>query len=398
MAENLFKSRLVKLGITLFLTYMSVALALPVVSVFVTEKLQLSNWLGGLAVGISFVATILSRKFAGKYADLRSSRRGTLLGIGLYVLAAVLCLLAAWNGFEVMTAFIILLGGRLCLGFGESMTMVGISNWSFILIGAEHSGRILSVIGMAMYGAFAAGAPLGLFIYEKYGFMGVMLASLVMSLLGAVLIRNFPEVSQPVNTVVKRSFLGITRQIWREGMVVCLQGVGFAVIGAFVSLYFMSSHWPYAGLGLVLFGAGFVFCRVFFGGLPDRIGGVKVALVSMLVETLGQLLLWLAPEYEYALLGALLTGLGCSMIFPAMGSEVVKRVAPELRGTAFGAFAMFQDVAYAFSAPLAGYFADQFGYPVVFTLGFIAASAGLMITSLLYLAVIKRNKLELNKG
>ncbi len=398
MAEKQYKARLVKLGITLFLTYMSVALALPVVSVFVTEKLELSNWQGGLAVGISFVATILSRKFAGNYADLRSSRIGTLSGIVLYVLAAGLCLVSAIDEIQVMPAFIILLGGRLCLGFGESMTMVGISNWAFILIGAERSGRILSVIGMAMYGAFAVGSPLGLLLYQQAGFSWVMLASMIMSLLGFLLIRNFPEVAQPVKTSIRRSFLGIIRKIWREGMVVCLQGVGFAVIGAFVSLYFMSRHWPYAGIGLVLFGAGFVFCRVVFGGLPDRIGGVRVAVVSMLVETAGQLLLWLAPGYGYALLGALLTGLGCSMIFPAMGSEVVKRVAPELRGTAFGAFAMFQDVAYAFSAPLAGYFADHSGYPVVFTIGFVAALAGLLITSVIYLSVAREDRFKYKRG
>ena len=119
--------------------------------------------------------------------------------------------------------------------------------------------------------------------------------------------------------------------------------------------------------------------RILFGALPNKIGGVKVALVSFMVEAIGQSLLWLAPHYNLALIGALLTGLGCSMIYPAMGVEVLKRVKPEQRGTAIGGFTMFQDIAYAFSAPVAGVFADKFGYSSTFLFGFVAAVVGIVI-------------------
>jgi hypothetical protein len=35
---------------------------------------------------------------------------------------------------------------------------------------------------------------------------------------------------------------------------------------------------------------------VFFGHLPDKLGGAKVALVSVLIEASGQALIWLAPR------------------------------------------------------------------------------------------------------
>ena len=63
-----------------------------------------------------------------------------------------------------------------------------------------------------------------------------------------------------------------------------------------------------------------------------------------------------------ALAGAFLTGLGCSLIFPAMGIELTQ---PHLRRTAMGGLAAFQDLAFGRTAPVTGLLADRFGYAVV---------------------------------
>jgi MFS family permease len=379
MSQVSLKQSLAKLGFALFLTYLSVAMALPVVSVFVKEVLKLPNWLGGGAVGVAFVSTILSRKHAGHFADARSSKKCFMLGFFFYIAAALVCMSASISGLSVSVAFVILIAGRLLLGIGESMATVGFLSWHFSRLGSVHSGKVLSVFGMAMYGAFALGGPLGLTLYKYFGFASVMLASSILPIIGVIMFLTSPEVAPHKTTEAKKSFLNLLGTIWKQGLTVMLQGVGFAVLGAFISLYFKDQGWPYAGVGLSLFGIGFVISRILFGALPDKIGGVKVTLVSLVVETVGQSLLWLAPHYSLALIGALLTGLGCSMIYPAMGVEVIKRVRPEQRGTAFGGFAMFQDIAYAFSAPIAGVLADNFSYSSTFLFGFIAAVVGIII-------------------
>lgn len=64
------------------------------------------------------------------------------------------------------------------------------------------------------------------------------------------------------------------------------------------------------------------------------------------------------------------------MVFPALGVEVVRLVAPAMRATALGGFAAFQDLAYGATGPLAGLLADRCGYPVVFVLGGACATLG----------------------
>jgi len=379
MSQVSLKQSLAKLGFAIFLTYLSVAMALPVVSVFVIEELKLPNWLGGAAVGVSFVATIFSRKHAGNFADAKSSKKCFMLGFFFYIAAALVCMAADISGMSASVAFAVLIAGRLLLGIGESMATVGLLSWHFSRLGPSNSGKILSILGMAMYGTFALGGPVGLTLYKYFGFSSVMIASSIVPIIGVIMFLTSPEVVPHKTTEAKKSFLNLLGTIWKQGFAVMLQGVGFAVLGAFISLYFKDQGWPYAGVGLSLFGIGFVISRILFGALPDKIGGVKVALVSLVVETVGQSLLWLAPHYSLALIGALLTGLGCSMIYPAMGVEVIKRVSPEQRGTAFGGFSMFQDIAYAFSAPIAGVLADNFSYSSTFLFGFIAAVIGIII-------------------
>jgi MFS family permease len=237
----------------------------------------------------------------------------------------------------------------------------------------------LALVGAAIYGALAVGGPLGLLLVNHVGFSGAMAVSAVLPCLGLTVISRLPGVS-PHAHAERPPFRSVIGRIWIHGAIVCLQGIGFASIGAFFVLYFLHRHWSFAGLGLTAFGSGFVLVRVVFGHLPDRVGGLTVANVSLIVEAVGQVLIWSATDPMIALIGAFLTGLGCSLIFPAMGREVVHRVDSHLRGAALGGFAAFQDLAYGLTGPLAGLLADRAGYNSVFLIGALAATTGFFIT------------------
>jgi MFS family permease len=366
--------RLAWLTLALFLSYLCVAMSLPVTSVYVTTRPGFGNALAGLAVGIAFASTIATRGMAGRIADHRGGKYCTVRGLWVYALAGFVCIAASWPALPPLAAYGVLIVGRLLLGLGESMALVGLLAWGFGIMGPQASGRVIALVGMGLYGAFAVGSPIGITLFEKVGFAGVMGACALVPLIGLTM--ALPVAGVAPYGGERPSFWRIIGRIWEPGLVVGFQGVGFAAIGAFLPLLFLSRGWAHAGLGLTCFGGAFVLVRILFGHMPDRIGAIPVALVSMAVEMLGQYLLWTAFSPSVALSGAFLSGLGCSLIFPSMGIEVVRRIPPHLRGTAMGGFAAFQDLAYGGTGPVTGLLADRFGYGVVFLIGGLAAGLG----------------------
>lgn len=365
------------LTLALTLSYLAVASPLPVIPIYVTQSLHLNSAWGGLAVSLPFVTTISTRLWSGRFADRMGGKTSMLRGLLVYVVASAICLASCWPVLSHGVSYIVLLAGRLLLGLGESLTLVGMLGWGINTAGPARAGRFIALMGMGMYGAFALGSPLGLGLYDHGGFAGLMVASVLLPFLGLAMVR--PLAPSPPLGGSRGSLLRMLRSIGRPGTVVGLQGVGIAAIGVFAALDFVDRGWPRAWLGLTAFAGGFVLVRLFGGRLPDRFGGVIVAGVSLAIETLGQAVMWLAPGPEIAIIGALLTGAGCSLVYPAMGIVVVRRVAPQLRATAMGGFSAFQDLAYALTGPVAGLLVDRFSSATPFLVGAVTAAAGFAV-------------------
>jgi MFS family permease len=232
----------------------------------------------------------------------------------------------------------------------------------------------MSWTGIAMFTALAIGAPVGMTLYQAYGLEAAMSACVLAPMIAVLIALGATSYASPGGQ--RLPFYRVVGQIWREGLGLMLQGVGLSGLTAFASLYFAAQAWSHAGLMMTAFGVWFIFARAVFGNLPDKIGGYRVALWSLIVEALGQVTVWGAPHEIVALTGALVTGLGCALVYPALGVEALKRVLPANRGSAMGAFSAFLDIAYGLAGPAAGLIAGRFGYAAVYLFGAACAVLG----------------------
>jgi len=302
-----------------------------------------------------------------------------LVGCGL---SGVFMLISSWLVALPALSLTCLLIGRLILGSAESLVGSGSIGWGIGRVGAAHTAKVISWNGIASYGAIAIGAPLGVVMVEHLGMWSLGVSIIALATVGVLL--AWPKLAAPIVTGVRLPFLHVLGRVLPHGTGLALGSIGFGTIATFITLYYATQHWENAALCLSLFGASFISARLMFGNLINRIGGFRVAIVCLSVETLGLLLLWLAPDPHIALAGAALSGFGFSLVFPALGVEAVNLVPPSSRGAAVGAYSLFIDLSLSITGPLVGAVAAGFGFGSIFLFAALAAFSGLLLSIYLY--------------
>ncbi|WP_213741632.1 arabinose transporter [Bradyrhizobium sp. dw_411] len=381
--ENVFL-KMLPISAAMLVGFLTMGISMPVLPLHLHYTLDMSPVVVGFAIGFQFAAALLSRAWAGGLADTRGSKRAMVMGFMSASAAGVAYLASlAFIGTPVVSLGVLMLG-RLLLGCGESLVMTGALSWGIALVGARNSGKVMAWVGAAVYGAFAAGAPLGTFVYGRYDFIGIAFATIIIPLLAlGFIVPVAPNVVKPSHRVPFYKVLGT---VWVPGLGMGLSCVGLGVISTFIALLFAGRNWGSASLAFTAFGVAFVLARIFFSHLPDQ-GGAKVALVCVLVEVAGLLLIWQAGSAMIAYAGAALTGFGYSLAFPGFGVEAVRRAPPQSRGAAMGAFVAFFDIGIGLTGPTAGAIAGVAGLNAVYLAGACAVSLSALVAA--YLIVSK---------
>jgi len=195
------------------------------------------------------------------------------------------------------------------------------------------------------------------------------------------LIRNKPAV--PVVRGERMAFWSVFGRVAPYGLGLTLSSIGYGTLTTFITLYYVNRGWEGAAWCLTVFGVCFIVARLFFINAITRFGGFRSAITCMSVETVGLVLLWLAPSTTVALIGAGLTGFGLSLVYPAIGVEAIKQVPNSSRGAGLGAYAVFFDLALAIAGPLMGAIALGLGYGWIFFFAALLSILALALTVLL---------------
>lgn len=351
LAAPRFAATLLPIMTVVFIAFLVIGIAMPVLPLHVHNGLGLGTFVVGLVAGSQFAASLISRPWAGHYADSRGAKRGVIVGL-LAAAASGLVYLLSLAFSSPLTSVAILLLGRGLLGAAESFIITAAVSWGLALVDPTRTGRVIAWVGSAMFAAFAIGAPAGSALYGAYGFAAIAAATAAAPLVALLLLALLPKV--PPVRHARASFAKVIGAVWVPGLGSALGSVGFGAVTTFVALLFANRGWANGWHAYTAYAVAFILARVFFSDLADRIGGAKIALVCALIEAVGQALIWLAVRPEIALAGAALTGFGFSLVYPGFGVEAVRRVPAQSRGLAMGAYTAFLDLAQGLASPALG--------------------------------------------
>ena len=365
-----------------FSGYFIIGLSLSVLPVFINKNLGFSLIVAGLVISLQYVSTFFLRAYSGKIIDGRGPKPAVLFSMISFSLTGIFLIIAYYFKFSPFLSLVFLIITRLLTGCAEGMIGASPINWAMMAVGEKYTAKIISYNGVASYGALAIGASLGVAIEHKFSLYGIGILSVILGILGFLFAKT-KENKTNINLQKSQSFWKVLGKVAPFGVCLALGGLGFASISTFITLYYNYFHWNNGALCLSIFGALFVAGRLVFSNVINNYGGIKVAIACLLVETIGLLIIAFATNSQTALLGAGVTGLGFSLIFPALGVVAIKSVSPSSQGSALAGYGLFIDLSLGVAGPLIGAVADIYGMKYIFPFGAAMVFVGLGLAFLL---------------
>lgn len=366
-----------------FAVFLVTGVALPALPLHIHDDLGFGSFTVGLVSGAQFAASLVSRLWSGTISDRRGPKFAVTAGLAMAMLAGLFYLGSLRVTSNPALSVAILFVGRALLGGAESFIMTGSQTWCLALAGPGDVGKMIAWIGTAMFVALALGAPLGSFLFESYGFSSIGLATAAGAIATLLLVTPILAIEPLART--QRAVAKVLRAVWLPGLGMAFSSLGYGMVTAFAVLLFVQRGWEPAWLSFTAFAAALMVARLFFGPLPDRLGGARAAMIFIIIHSAGLVLIWLSPFAWLAFLGAALAGFGYALVYPGFGIEAMARAPAGAQGLAMGVYTAFIDLALGVFAPLLGLAANVIGLGSIFLVSALSALCAVPIAAWLRL-------------
>jgi MFS family permease len=270
-----------------------------------------------------------------------------------------------------------LIVARFVLGVGDGWVFTAGATWIVDLAPLRRRGQAIGLFGLSIWGGLAVGPVIGEALYSAGGYDAVWTLAAVAPLVGALVARQVPDPHEPIERAAgaPRGSL-LPHPVRLPGVALALANIGYGAVAGFLVLHLSHRGIAHGAAAFTAFAASVVLTRLLLGSLPDRVGPRVTAMGAFAAETIGLILIGSAQSWGAAALGAVVMGVGFSLLFPSLALIVMNRVGEENRGTAMGAFTAFFDVGVGLGAPLAGAVAALAGYDAAFYVAAGAAACG----------------------
>jgi MFS family permease len=359
-------------------TFIAQGLLYPALPLYLTEELGTSNAVAGLVVSSVAVAAVASRPWAGATVDRRGRR--PLLLVGPLIIAVTMV------GLLVVHSVWMVLVSRLLQGVGNGFAYTAASAVAADVAPEDRRARYLARFSLFFYVGFAVGPFLAEVLISGPGFQAVWLTVAGCCLLGTLVALAIPETRSgprsagPLPPLLSRIFHPAAIE---PGLVFFCVSMGWTAVSAFLALYARDIGLSGSQGLFIILSATVLLTRPVAGRMADQIGRFAVAIPSAVAVSAGLAILAAFPRPVPAGVGLIIFGAGFSGLFPALLTLVVDRAPPAERGTAMSSFNVYFDV----GAPIGGYGTGQLVDWGGFGLGFgtmagLAAFGGVLLIRL----------------
>jgi MFS family permease len=347
------------------LAFLAIGAALPVLPGYVRGPLHGSDLAVGIVVGAFAVTAVIFRPLAGRQADQRGRR--------IVLISGALAMAAGGALYLLASSVAALILARLVVGMGEGAVYTAGATWAVDLAPEDRHGLALGLFGLSVWGGLSLGPLAGELLRSGVGYDAVWILTAALPLAGALIAMRLPEPARTGSAAEPGPLAFFPRAAHRPGLALALANLGYAALAGFVILHLSARGIGGGATVFTAFAVAVFASRLVLSRVPDRAGARRTATVAGLLEALGLLIISLAMSLPVALVGAVVVGIGFSMLFPSLALMVVGEVGEDRRGSALGAFTAVFDIGVGLGGPIAGLPASLAGYPAVFALAAAAA-------------------------
>ncbi len=315
----------------------------------------------GTIFAITYVVAVAVRPWVGRTMDTRGRRLVALGGGALHLVTALAYLWVHEIGWLLYLL-------RVAHGVALGMVFSSMFTIAADVIPASRRTQGIAIFGISGLLPLALGPLMGdILLAGGHDYARLFTAIAIAAGVGLLLTLPIPETVEPDETP-RRSFWRAAaepnlRSSWFIGV-----AFAFALAAFFVFAKTFSREHQVGSVGEAFswYAAVAIALRLFFGGLPERLGLTRVLYPALLLSSAGLVVLAFTTEDWHMNLAASLCGAGHGFAFPILSAIVVTRAPPNERGSAISLFTALFDLGVVLGGPTLGFVIKHAGYPAMF--------------------------------
>jgi len=373
-----------RLWLAVFIGYTALGATIQSLPGYITDVRGGGVVISVLAIGIAFLATAVTRPFAGMLADARDPRPVVVAGGLLTALGGL--------GHLIAPDLIVLMIARIVMGAGEGALFSASLPW--VLRGADthRRGRVAGWFGLSMWSGLSVGPLVAALIVGPLGYPAVWWLVAGLGATAAALVTSTRSPTpQPGQGAARLLGSGLHNRLLPRaaiapGMAFGLSSFGYGTIAALAVLFLDGRNAAAASVVLTVFAVVFLLVRTLGSPLVDTYGGDRVGQVAVLIEVLGLVVVAISPTAAVTLLGVALAGAGLALTYPSTVWMTLHRATSDTIGSSVGVMNSFWDLGIMFAGAIGGFVAATLGFPAAF---WIAAASGVLSVAVIRLYVAR---------